>query len=322
MQVDDNDSNKEAEDNDNESNSIDKVVLSNSTNVGGNYNFNFSPYGLNISYNGEYVVIVNWQTLYLHGNDTNFPLVKDEKFSQVAGEFTYHNGNLYYLVEDGYSTEYYLYSWNFENDSVKVSDTPIKDYLILNNQVIFTTDFFAEPLHMINLDNGSVSRLTQSSANEFTTDGVNLYYRSDDFGNAPGLIKYDVLTQEESLLIFPFYSQNFIVHNGYIYYESEDFDNNNIIRQSLTDETITIIQEINTNAVSINISDDILYFQTDSYIKSCNLDGTETKLIYQSENTINIGTFIIGDRIYFNDGISYYMIKKDGSNFVQLDFDN
>jgi len=306
-----------------ENTSIEKVKLSNQYNVGGNYNYNFDYYDFNISYNGEYVIMVNWQSMYLHGKDISMQPVLLEGFNQHAQYLQFYNGKLYYLVDESGTGEYYLYSWDFKNNPVKLLEDSLTYYLILNNEIIYRTEYLSSPLYVLDLSNNSISQLSESYARSFTTDGTDIYYISDDFGNADGLIKHDMNTQEDSIVVFPFYSTNFIVHNNYLYYEYENSINYmDISREDFTDLTATKIQDLENDTVSLNISDDKLYFQTEFAIKSCELNGTDIQFVYTSETQLKNGTFIIGDRIYFHDGLNIYMIKKDGSDFVKLTFPN
>jgi len=308
--------------NDNKGNtSIEKVQLSNKYNVGGNYNYNFDYYDFNISYNGEYIIMIDWQSMFLHGKDINMQPVLLEGFNQHAQYLHFYNGKLYYLVDESGTGEYYLYSWDFKNNPVKLLEDPLTSYLILNNEIIYRTEYLSSPLYVLDLSNNSISQLSESCARNFTTDGTDIYYISDDFGNADGLIKHDMNTQEDVIVVFPFYSNNFIVHDNYLYYEYENSINYmDISREDFNDLSFIKIQDIEQDTASLNISDDRLYFQTEFAIKSCELNGTDIQFIYTSETSLNNGTFIIGDRIYFRDDLNIYMIKKDGSDFVKLNF--
>ncbi|MBN2852655.1 MAG: DUF5050 domain-containing protein [Clostridia bacterium] len=301
---------------------LEKVVLKNTDQSAGNYNASFSHFDFNLTYNDDFVIIINWESLYYHGKDISSPPVRDISFSQKALEPKMHEGKMYYLVEDGYTSNYYLYSWDFINQPVKMTDQKVYTFMIVNNQIIFTEDFVQGPLFSLNLADSTVSQLTQNRVHNFTSDGKDVYYKSTDVGNAPGLVRYDMITKEETIAVFPFFSSNYLVLGNDVYYEEDSNGKRNIIRQSLEDQSLVILKSLDEYTITLNISDGELYIQTESNISTCHLDGTESEIIYEG-NDLKRGNFIIGNRIYFADYNSrMMMIDKDGTNFTELLFED
>lgn len=302
--------------------SLQKVILSNGSSDVGNYNSAFAHLDFNVSYNGEYVSFINWDTMYFHGDDIYMQPEKVDGFVQRSLEPKYYNGNLYYIVdEDGTNSIYYLYSWDFNNDPVKVTEQPVYTFIILNNQVFFTEEFVQGPLYALDLSTKQTKIVSEYSAMSFISDGKDLYFKSSNVGTAPGIVKIDMDTSEESIVLFPFYSNNFIVFDGYVYYEGSTGNLINISKQKFLEETPTVIVELEDYAVSLNISEGRLYYQTENFINSCDLDGNDIAVIHEGNGELKRGTYIIGDRIYFRDYDKYYMVKKDGSDLVELYFD-
>ncbi len=296
---------------------LEKVVLSNNGDSIGNHHFSSSHYGLHIAYTGEYVTFVNYMTLLQHGNEIEMEPVVFEGFEYQAEGLQYYNGILYFMLYDSLVGEYHLYTYDFEKDPIKVMDSTVYYYLFVNDKLYFTKEFVQGPIYSFDLTNKEEVIITNYRAHDFTTDGVDLYFFATDAGTAPGLVKYNLSTNEETTVIFPFYSHNYLVHGGYVYYVQENSYDRSIHRLSLNDGTIVdIAVELSDYSYSLNISDDLLYLQTENYIKSFSLDGTNETIIYESSEYLSKGIYIIGDRIYFTDGYDIYMIKKDGSGLV------
>ncbi len=296
---------------------LEKVVLSNSSDSIGNHHFSSSHYGLHIVYTGKYITFVNYMTMLQHGNDSTMEPTIFNDFEYQAEGLQYYNGLLYFMLYDFEVGEYYLYTYDFENEPIKLMDSTVYSYLFVNGKLYFTKEFVQGPIYSYDLASKEETSLTNFRAHDFTTDGNDLYFFATDAGTAPGLVKYSLSTDEESTVIFPFYSHIYLVHGGYVYYVQENSYDSSVHRLSLNDGTIVdIAVELSGYSFTLNISDNLLYLQSENYIKTFSLDGTNETLIYESSEYLSKGIYIIGDRIYFTDGYDIYMIKKDGSSLV------
>ncbi|MBN2557921.1 MAG: DUF5050 domain-containing protein [Clostridia bacterium] len=296
---------------------ISKVVLVNDANSTGNNHFTAAHYGLHSAYTGEYVVFINYMTLLRHGGDHSLAPEAVEGFQYQGEGLLFHDGLLYFMIYDFNVGEYYLYSYDFENEPVKVMDSTVYYYEFINGKLYFTKQFVQGPIFSYDMASGEERQVTKYRAHDFTSDGNDIYFYATDAGTAPGLVKYDLSTNVESTLVFPFFSHNYLVHGNYIYYVNENSATRSIHRMSMSDQSILDIEaDIYENTISLNISDGILYILTENGIKSCGLDGNGMTAIYESEDYLSRGLHIFGDRIYFTDGSYLYMIKKDGTDPV------
>ncbi|MFO7611384.1 MAG: DUF5050 domain-containing protein [Clostridia bacterium] len=296
---------------------LSKVVLVNDANSTGNNHFTAAHYGLHSAYTGEYVVFVNYMTLLKHGGDHSLAPEAAEGFQYQGEGLQFHNGLLYFMLYDFNVGEYYLYSYDFEHDPVKVMNSTVYCYEFINGKLYFTKQFVQGPIFSFDMASGEERQVTEYRAHDFTSDGNDIYFYATDAGTAPGLVKYDLSTNVESTLVFPFFSHNYMVHGNYIYYVNENSATRSIHRMSMSDQSILdIAVDIYENTISLNISDGVLYILTENGIKSCGLDGGGMTTIYESEDYLSRGLHIFGDRIYFTDGSYLYMIKKDGTDSI------
>lgn len=128
------------------------VTLSNSPDSTGNTNFASSHYGLHISYENEYVTIMNYMTMFRHGADSSRTPDKVEGFDMQAEDLQYFNGLLYFLNYDFENGVYYLYSYDFENPPVKVSDSTVYHYEFIDGTIYFMKEFYQGPIYSMNTD--------------------------------------------------------------------------------------------------------------------------------------------------------------------------
>ena len=298
-----------------------KVTLSNSSDSIGNNHYASSHYGLNIAYTGEYVTVMNYMTMLKHGSDTALTPEAIEGFEYQAVDMQYYNGLLYFLLYDGDSGEYYLHSYDFENDPVKVSDSTVYHYEFINGLIYFNKEFYQGTIYSMDTNGGGEQQLTTMRAHSFVSDGQSLYFYSTDAGNAPGLVEYNIFSKEENTVVFPFYSHNYLVHDGYVYYLLDANGYRSIHRLNLADQTVTdIMTEMSDYTVSMNISDDVLYILAGNSISSSNFDGSGITKIFEHDDYFVSGLYIFGDRIYCTDNMSIVMVKKDGSDAVAFPF--
>ncbi|MDX1359419.1 MAG: DUF5050 domain-containing protein [Clostridia bacterium] len=296
------------------------VNLVNSPDSTGNTHHASSHYGLHITYNDEHVIIMNYMTMLQHGADINAEPEASEGFDFQAEDLQYFNGLLYFLYYDSNNGVYYLYSYDFENSPVKVSDSTVYHYEIVNGTVYFTKEFVQGPLFSMNIDGSGETQLTSMRAHSFVNDGQSLYFYATDAGTAPGLVKYDLTTGEETTAVFPFYSHNYLVHGGYAYYVI-DGTYRSIHRINLSDQTVEDIWlEIPDYTISLNITDGELYILSGNSIYKSDLDGSNMMKIYENPDSLQSGLYIFGDRIYCTDGAYYQIVKTDGSEYAEYSF--
>ena len=298
-----------------------KVILSNSADSKGNTHFASSHYGLNITYTGEYITVMNYTTMMKHGDDIALVPEAVEGFEYQAEDLQYYNGLLYYLLYDWDNGVYYLYSYDFKNEPVKVCNSSVYHYEFLNGKIYFTKEFVQGPIYSMDSNGGSEMQITTMRAHSFVIDGQALYFYATDAGTAPGLVKYNLSTNEETTVVFPFYSHNYLVHNGYVYYVLDGTAYRSIHRMSLTDQTVSDIWiEMTDYTISLNISDGMLYILSGSSIYESSLDGSGRTKVYENPDSFTSGLYIFGDRIYATDGYSIIMVEKDGLNPVEFPF--
>jgi len=290
------------------------VSLVNSPDSTGNTAYSASHYGLHIAYGQEMVTVMNYMTMFLHGADhANVP-EKVEGFEFQAEDLQYFNGLLYFLNYDFNNGVYYMYSYDFENPPVKIGDTTVYHYEFINGTIYFTKEFVQGPIYAMNPDGSNETQVTTMRAHSFVHEGSNIYFYATDAGTAPGLVQYNLDTNEESTVVFPFYSHNYLVHGGYVYYSLDSGTYRSIHRMLISDQTVEDIWlEMTDFTISMNISDGMLYLLVGDSVYKNNLDGGDRVQLLQADNNLNTGLYIFGDRIYCTDGSFIYCQKTDGS---------
>lgn len=290
---------------------VQKVVLSNGTRSTGNTAYSASHYNLHITYTGEYVELINYTSLMRHGEDMGKAPVVIEGFEYQGEDVQSYNGKLYFLVYDFNNGVYYLYSYDYENPPVKVTESTVYHYEFVDGAIYYTKDFVQGPIYSMNLDGSGEKQLTQMRAHSFSIDGGSIYFYATDAGTAPGLVRYNIASGEETTVVFPFFSHNYLVFEGYAYYVN-DGTYRSIHRVNLTNLTVEDLWlEIGDYTVSLNISDGELYILTSSGIYKSNLDGSGRKLIYEADESLQTGIYIFGDRIYVTDGYDIIVVDRD-----------
>jgi hypothetical protein len=297
-----------------------KVNLSNSPDSTGNTHYSSAHYGMNVAYGNGYITLMNYMTMLKHGADMKSEPEVIGGFEMQAEDLQFINGLLYFLNYDSSNGVYYLYSYDFENAPVKVSDSTVYHYEFINGTIYFTKEFVQGPIYSMSPDGSGEKQLTDMRAHSFVNDGRALYFYATDAGTAPGLVKYDIATGEESTVVFPFYSHNYLVHGGYVYYVI-DGTYRSIHRMSLAGQSVEDIWLENTDyTISLNISDGELYILSGSSIYKSGLDGSNRTKLYENPDSLQSGLYIFGDRIYCTDGAFYQVILTDGSEYVEFQF--
>jgi len=293
-----------------------RVDLTNGSDSTGNSQYQASHYGLHVTYDGNYVNIMNYTELLQHGADITAEPVTFEGFEYQAEDLQFHNGLLYFLVYDFDLGAYNLYAYDYENEPVKVTESTVYHYEFINGKIYYTKEFYQGPIYSMNPDGSGETELTQMRSHGFTTDGNIIYFYSTDAGTAPGIVAYNPSTQEETTVVFPFYSHNFIVYNGYIYYVYEG-TYRSIHRISLSDQSIEDLWlEMTDFTISMNISDGMLYILSGNSIYKCNPDGSNREKLFENEEPFKTGLYIFGDRMYTTDGYDIWVIdRNDGSGY-------
>lgn len=158
-------------------------------------------------------------------------------------------------------------------------------------------------------------------AHDFVHEGSLIYFFSTDAGTAPGLVEYNISTGEEKTVIFPFYSHNYLVHGGYVYYSIDSGSLRSIHRASIsTQEVEDLWLEITDFTISLNISDGNLYMLVGDSVYKSGLDGSGRTKLLQAEDYLRTGLYIFGDRIYCMDDSFVYCQKTDGSETNMFSF--
>lgn len=292
-----------------------KVQLANSPDSTGNVHYASAHYGLHITYGNEFVNVMNYLTLFKHGDDIYMIPEAIENFEYQAEDLQYYNGLLYFLLYDWDNGVYYLYSYDYVNEPIKVSESTVYHYEFINGTIYFTKEFYQGSIFSMALDGSSETQLTTMRAHSFVHEGNSLYFYSTDAGTAPGLVKYNLATNEEATVVFPFYSHNYHVHSGYVYYALDGGTYRSIHRISMSDQTVEDIWvEIPDWTISMNISDGALYLLVGDSVYKSNLDGSGRTKILQAEESMQTGLYIFGDRIYCVDYSFIYCAKTDGSD--------
>lgn len=298
-----------------------KVYLENSPDSTGNSHFASSHYGLNISYTGEYITLMNYMTMFLHGDDIYNVPEKIEGFELQAEDLQFHNGLLYFLNYDWDNGVYYLYSYDFENEPAKVTDSTVYHYEFINGTIYFTKEFVQGPIYSMSSDGSGEKQLTTMRAHSFVNDGQALYFYATDAGTAPGLVKYDLGTNEETTVVFPFYSHNYMVHGGYVYYVLDTGTYRSIHRMSLSDQSVEDIWlEMTDYSISLNISDGNLFILAGDGVYKGKLNGSDRVKILEANDYLQSGLYIFGNRIYCTDGGFVYCTLADGSEVSVISF--
>jgi len=290
---------------------VSKVTLTNSSDSTGNFQYQAAHYGLHIAYTGEYIELMSYMTLLQHGGDIAAEPVVLEGFEYQAEDLQSYNGRLYFLQYDFDNGVYYLYSYDYENPPVKVTDSTVYHYEFIDGRIYYTKDFVQGPIYSMAIDGSDEKQLTQMRAHSFASEGNSLYFYATDAGTAPGLVKYNISTGEETTVVFPFYSHNYLIHGGYAYYVNEG-TYRSIHRVNLANQTVEDLWlEISDYTISMNISDGMLYILTSSGIYKSNTDGSGRTLLYEAVEYLQTGLYIFGDRIYVTDGYDVIVIDRD-----------
>lgn len=291
-----------------------KVVLTNSADSTGNSHFASAHYGLHIAYTGEYVTLMNYMTMLKHGDDIYGLPAALENFEYQAEDLQYYNGLLYFLLYDWDNGVYYLYSYDLDNEPVKVGSSSVYHYEFINGKIYFTKDFVQGPIFAMDANGGSEIQITSMRAHSFVSDGQALYFYATDAGTAPGLVKYNLATNEETTIVFPFFSHNYMVHGGYLYYVNEGSTYRSIHRMSLADQSVTDIWvEMTDYVITLNISDGMLYILAGNSVYKSGLDGSGRVKILIADDNLNSGLYIFGSRAYCSDENFVYCTLTDGS---------
>lgn len=291
-----------------------KVQLLNSPDSTGNTHFAASHYGLHITYGNDLISMMNYLTILRHGDDI-YSLPKSiEDFEYQAEDLQFYNGLLYFLLYDWDNSVYYLYSYDYINEPIKISDSSVYHYEFINDKIYFTKEFVQGPIFAMDPNGGSEMQISTMRAHSFVNEGNAIYFYATDAGTAPGLVKYDLATNEETIVVFPFYSHNYHVHNGYVYYALDGGTYRSIHRMSLSDQTVTDIWvEMTDWTISMNISDGDLYMLVGDSVYKSNLDGSGRTKILMAEDNLQTGLYIFGDRFYCADGTFVYCAFTDGT---------
>jgi len=298
-----------------------KVQLVNSPDSTGNTNYASSHYGLHITYGNDLISMMNYLTILQHGDDIYLFPDAVEDFEYQAEDLQFYNGLLYFLLYDGDNGVYYLYSYDFDNEPVKVSDSTVYHYEFINGKIYFNKEFFQGPIYSMDPNGGSEMQISTMRAHSFVHADQAIYFYATDAGTAPGLVKYDLITNEETTIVFPFYSHNYLVHNGYVYYALDGGTYRSIHRMLLSDQTVTDIWvEMTDWTISMNISDEALYLLVGDSVHKSNLDGSGRTEILQANDNLQPGLYIFGDRVYCSDGASVYCTFIDGSEVSIFSF--
>ena len=298
-----------------------KVTLTNSPDSTGNTNHASSHYGLHIAYGQEMVTVMSYMTMFNHGGEITRIPDKVEGFELQAEDLQYYNGLLYFLLYDWDNGVYYLYSYDFDSEPVKVSDSTVYHYEFINGKIYFTKEFVQGPIFAMDPNGGSEIQISTMRAHSFVHDDQALYFYATDAGTAPGLIKYDLATNDETTVVFPFYSHNYLVHSGYVYYAIDSGTYRSIHRMSLSNQTVSDIWvEMTDWTISMNISDSVLYMLVGDSVYKSDLDGSGRTEILKAEDNLQSGLYIFGDRIYCADGAFVYCTLTDGSEVSMFAF--
>jgi len=298
-----------------------KVQLLNSPDSTGNTHFASSHYGLHITYGNELISVMNYLTILQHGDDIYLLPDSIKDFEYQAEDLQFYTGLLYFLLYDWDNSVYYLYSYDYDNEPVKISDSTVYHYEFINGKIYFTKEFYQGPIFSMDLNGGSEMQISTMRAHSFVHSEQAVYFYATDAGTAPGLVKYDLATNEETTVVFPFYSHNYLVHNGYVYYALDGGTYRSIHRMSLSDQTVTDIWvEMTDWTISMNISDGVLYMLVGDSIYKSNLDGSGRTEILKAEDNLQSGLYIFGDRIYCADYDFIYCSKTDGSEVSMFSF--
>lgn len=293
---------------------VTKIALTNTPDSTGNTAYSASHYGLHIAYGQEMVTVMNYMTMFNHGGEIARVPDKVEGFEYQAEDLQYYNGFLYFLIYDFDTGAYNLYKYDGENPPEKVCDSTVYHYEFINGTIYFMKEFYQGPIYSMNPDGSGETQLTTMRAHSFVNDGQSLYFYSTDAGTAPGLVKYNIGTGEETTVIFPFYSHNYLVHGGYIYYSVDSGTYRSIHRASLANQTVEDIWlEMTDFTISMNISDGMLYLLVGDSVYKSGIDGSNRVKILQAEEGLQTGLYIFGDRIYCMDYSFIYCVKTDGS---------
>ncbi len=291
-----------------------QVVLSNSSDSTGNTHYASSHYGLHLTYTGEYVTLMNYVTMLQHGEDIYSVPEVIEGFELPAEDIQFNNGLLYFLNYDWDNGVYYLYTYDFENEPTKVSDSTVYHYEFINGLIYFTKEFVQGPIYSMNPDGSGEKQVSIMRAHSFVSDGQALYFYATDAGTAPGLVKYNLGTNEESTIVFPFYSHNYLVHSGYVYYVLDTGIYRSIHRMSLSNQSVTDIWiEMTDYTITLNVSDGMLYMLAGDSVYKSSLDGSGRVKIFQADDFLQSSLYIYGDRAYCTDGMFVYCTLTDGS---------
>lgn len=296
-------------------NEVGKVTLMNGSNSAGNTAYSASHYNLHITYTGEYVELINYTSLMRHGEAIGQAPVVIEGFEYQGEDVQSYNGKLYFLMYDYNNSVYYLYSYDYENPPAKVTQSTVYHYEFIGSTIYYTKDFVQGPIYSMNLDGSGEKQLTQMRAHSFSIDGGSIYFYATDAGTAPGLVRYNIASGEETTVVFPFFSHNYLVFEGYAYYVN-DGTYRSIHRVNLANQAVEDLWlEIGDYTVSLNISDGMLYILTSSGIYKSNPDGSGRTLVYEADESLQTGIYIFGDRIYVTDGYDIIVVdRNDGSS--------
>ncbi|MCD6321894.1 MAG: DUF5050 domain-containing protein, partial [Clostridiales bacterium] len=298
-----------------------KVQLLNSPDSTGNTHFASSHYGLHIAYGNDLISMMNYLTILQHGDDIYLLPDSIEDFEYQAEDLQFYNGILYFLIYDWDNSVYYLYSYDFDNEPVKVSDSAVYHYEFINGKIYFRKEFTQGPIFSMDPNGGNEIQISTMRAHNFVHSEQAIYFFATDAGTAPGLVKYDLTTNEETTVVFPFYSHNYLVHNGYVYYTLDSGNYRSIHRMALSDQSETDIWvEMTDWTISMNISDGALYMLVGDSIYKSNLDGSGRIKIFMAEDNLQTGLYIFGDRIYCADGAFVYCTLTDGSEVSMFAF--
>ena len=297
------------------------VSLVNSPDSTGNTHYAASHYGLHITYGNELVTVMNYMIMFRHGADHAKVPDKVEEFEFQAEDLQYFNGLLYFLNYDFNNGVYYMYSYDFENPPVKIGDTTVYHYEFINGTIYFTKEFVQGPIYSMNPDGSGETQVTTMRAHSFVHEGSNIYFYATDAGTAPGLVQYNLATNEESTIVFPFYSHNYLVHGGYVYYSLDSGSYRSIHRMSISDQNVEDIWlEMTDFTISLNISDGDLYLLVGDSVYKSALDGGNRVKVLQADEGLQTGLYIFGNRIYCADYSFIYCSTTDGSELSLFSF--
>jgi Tol biopolymer transport system component len=249
-----------------------------------------------------------------HGEAIGQAPVVIEGFGYQGEDVQSYNGKLYFLMYDFNNGVYYLYSYDYESPPVKVTQSTVYHYEFVGSTIYYTKDFVQGPIYAMNIDGSGEKQLTQMRAHSFSIDGGSIYFYATDAGTAPGLVRYNIASGEETTVVFPFFSHNYLVFEGYAYYVN-DGTYRSIHRVNLSNQAVEDLWvEISDYTISLNISDGMLYILTGSGIYKSNLDGSGRSLVYEADESLQTGIYIFGDRIYVTDGYDIIVVDKNNGS--------